>query len=96
MQMATIETVSQAEFLKSRQSLNAFSGYFEIAGRDAQVARQFSWGSTGEALADIPGLPFRLNGGELDYRTCISYLAGESPFLNIKECPLAGYALCQI
>ncbi|ODM92191.1 Brevican core protein, partial [Orchesella cincta] len=60
MELATIETVAEAEFLKSKYDPYGFNGWYWTGGRDAQLPRQFTWNSTGTVPTDSIGLDWEI------------------------------------
>ncbi|CAL8141073.1 unnamed protein product [Orchesella dallaii] len=95
MELATIETPKQAEFLKSKYNYSTFSGFYKLGGRDALLARQFTWDSSGTAATDIVGLNWRVDPGYSEYLTCVSYYSNIIPVFNIVGCEVESFVLCQ-
>ncbi|ODM87983.1 hypothetical protein Ocin01_18698, partial [Orchesella cincta] len=96
MQLATIETQAQADFLKSKYSSDGFTGNYWTAARDAHLPREFTWNTTGAMPSEISGLPWSAVNMRMEYRTCVFYSAYSSPSLYLFPCDvtLSG-VLCQ-
>ncbi|ODM94675.1 Brevican core protein [Orchesella cincta] len=95
MQLATIETQAQADFLKSKYSSDGFNYYYWTAARDAHLPREFTWNTTGTVPSEISGLTWSTY-NDMEYQTCVMYYANSSPGLKLYPCDsTTSGVLCQ-
>ncbi|ODM88620.1 C-type lectin lectoxin-Enh7 [Orchesella cincta] len=96
MKLASIETASQAAFLKTQHNTSTFFGNFWTSGRDAQMSRQFSWDDSETEPTDSIGLPWGAWEVTLEYQTCVLYYSNAVPKFLIHICGfIYGYTLCE-
>jgi len=97
MELATVTSPAQANFLKTSYDPAKFSEEFWLGGRDSFQPRQFSWDSTGEAVT-VSSLNNFLwfKEDDLTFQTCLVYESEKVANILMYECGFDGMqALCE-
>ncbi|CAL8092065.1 unnamed protein product [Orchesella dallaii] len=95
MELATITSQEQANFLKLAYDANTFSDQFWLGGRDSFQPRQFSWDKSGEAVTTLNKFLW-FKEDDFSYQTCLVYESEKMPNILMYDCEFNGMqALCE-
>ncbi|ODM92036.1 P-selectin [Orchesella cincta] len=87
MELATITTQAQVDFLKSKYNSTTFSGYYWIGARDSQSFRALSWDSTDTEIETLFGIKYRHFAAK--YQICAAYYSGtDETVIDAYECTM--------
>ncbi|CAL8098415.1 unnamed protein product [Orchesella dallaii] len=94
MELATVDSAAQVEFLRLQYNSTTFVAWYWIAARDAQLPRALSWDATDEQVNDIEGIEWEILLD--DYKVCGAYASSSQKKFYMLECSYLTYVLCQI